>query len=422
MTRRLILTFASALLASLTAHGELKIPAFTAYSGGDPNALRISATSGITGWKSPAPDILWFGEIKTPGELTASVVLRLPKGEKSKLKLTVGEQSREAVATGGDGDVTLPFGSFTVPRAGYVRFALAAQNPAGQPAGDISTLVLDGPATEGAHFNLEPRRNASSVHLNYTLPKDADIDAFYSEATAVEDPVHTFYMVCGFQRGYFGMQVNSPTERRIIFSVWDSGSGKTAMKRDAVAAEDHTQLLAKGEGVDASAFGGEGTGGHSHLTYPWKTGTKQRFLLTAKAGDNGTAIYTGYWFHPEKNQWMKIASFQAPKASASLGHFHSFSENFVGSNGHLRRKALYGNQWVHTRQGQWVEITEASFSHDPTGKTARLDRCMGVENGSFFLAHGGFVEGFTKFGERFTRPAIGTPPADINLSKLDQAP
>lgn len=44
------------------------------------------------------------------------------------------------------------------------------------------------------------------------------------------------------------------------------------------------------------------------------------------------------------------------------------------------------------------ELTTASFSHDPTGKAARLDRFMGVEDGRFFLSHGGFVEGFTPYG------------------------
>jgi hypothetical protein len=225
--------------------------------------------------------------------------------------------------------------------------------------------------------------------------------------------VHTFYMACGFHRGYFGMQVNSPTERRIIFSVWDSGAGQTAMKRDGVAADDRTELLDKGEGVNANAFGGEGTGGHSHLKYQWKTGERQRFLLTAAAAANGSAIYSGHWYHPERRAWQKIASFRAPKANRSLKGLHSFSENFVGGNGHLLRKARFCNQWVRTVDGRWLEITEATFSHDPTGKADRLDRFMGVEDGCFFLSHGGFVEGLTKFGDRFTRPASGKPPGDL---------
>ena len=41
---------------------------------------------------------------------------------------------------------------------------------------------------------------------------------------------------------------------------------------------------------------------------------------------------------------------------------------------------------------------------------------MGVENGRFFLSHGGFVEGFTKYGEKFTRPA--TKPPEITLPEF----
>jgi hypothetical protein len=101
---------------------------------------------------------------------------------------------------------------------------------------------------------------------------------------------------------------------------------------------------------------------------------------------------------------------EAPKDGGYLRGLHSFSENFWGTNGHKQRKALYGNQWIQTEDGKWIELTKAGFSHDPTGKENRLDRFMGVENGNFFLSHGGFVEGFTKYGELFTRPATNQPP------------
>ena len=251
------------------------------------------------------------------------------------------------------------------------------------------------------------------MHLVYPVPKDTKVEAFYCEMTGLEDPLWTYYMACGWHRGYFGMQVNSPTERRIIFSVWDSGG--EAVDRGKVADEDRVTLVAKGEGVYSGDFGNEGTGGHSHLVYPWKTGEKQRFLVTAKPTDATHTIYSGYYFHPDKKQWMLISSWKAPKEGGYLRGLYSFSENFGGSNGHLRRKALYGNQWIRTAEGQWIELTTATFSHDPTGKADRLDRFMGVENGQFFLSHGGFVPGFTPYGEKFTRPATGKAPSDIIL-------
>ena len=113
---------------------------------------------------------------------------------------------------------------------------------------------------------------------------------------------------------------------------------------------------------------------------------------------------------------MLISSWRAPKDGGWLRGLYSFSENFVGNNGHLPRKALYGNQWIRTDTGAWQELTTASFSYDSTGRADRLDRFMGVENGQFFRHHGGFVPGATKSGEQFTRPATGKPPLDFRPS------
>jgi len=401
----------------LHAQAELRIPAFTAYLSPNPDGARVSERSGITGWKNPALKVEWFGDIKSPGQLEAKVVLRLPANESSKLRLTVAGQPHEATATGtGTNLVTVNFGSFEVKSPGYQRFTLESLNAAGQPAGDLTALILDGPATKDAHFNLKERRNAASVHLAYPVSRDTNVQSFYCEVTAVEDPLHTFYMACGWHRGYFGMQVNSPTERRIIFSVWDSGG--EAVDRNKVASENRVTLVAKGEDVYAGDFGNEGTGGHSHLKFLWKTGEKQRFLVTAQVVDAAHTIFSGYYFRPDQQKWMLISSWRAPKEGGWLRGLHSFSENFSGANGHLQRKARYGNQWLQTDGGQWVEITTASFSHDPTGKADRLDRFMGVEGGQFFLSHGGFVNGFTAYGEKFTRPATAKPPTDLELPPL----
>jgi hypothetical protein len=286
-------------------------------------------------------------------------------------------------------------------------------NPEGQPNGDLETLVLNGPASDKAHFNLKPHRNAASVHLMYPAPKNTNISAFYCEMTGVDEPLWTYYMACGWHRGYFGMQVNSPTERHIIFSVWDSGNEE--VDRNKVAAADRVTLVAKGEGVVAGDFGNEGTGGHSHWIYPWKTGELQRFIVTAKPTDATHTVYSGYYYHPEQKKWKLISSWRAPKDGSYLRGLYSFSENFGGANGHLRRKALYGNQWIRTDAGQWIELTTATFSFDGTGKADRLDRFMGVENGQFFLSHGGYVPGFMEYGKPFQRPATGKAPADLNL-------
>ena len=400
---------------AVAVHGEpVAIPAFTAYTLPDANGARISERSGITRWTDPNQTVNWYGEFKNSGDLSVKLLLRLKEQQTSQLKLSVAGVTRELTLTATNpSPVTADFGTFHLPAPGYQQFTLTSLNPSGQSAGEIETLLLDGPALREAHFNLKERRNAASVHLSYTVGRDTNIQAFYCEATAVEEPLWTFYMACGWHRGYFGMQVNSPTERRIIFSVWDSGN--EAISRDKVGAEDRVTLVAKGEGVYSGDFGNEGTGGHSHLKFLWKTGEKQRFLVTAKPVDQTHTIFSGYYFRPDTSKWMLISSWKAPKDGGWLKRPHSFSENFGGANGNVARKALFGNQWLQTDRGEWVEITEASFSHDATGKADRLDRFMGVANGQFFLHHGGFVPGFTRFGEKFTRTALGKAPSDLQL-------
>jgi hypothetical protein len=413
----------SALLAlAMSARAaELRVPAFTAYLEPNVDGARVSSRSGITGWNDPALKVLWFGEFKTTGRLEAAVQLRLPAEANSTLRLTVAGQSREAVVTGaGTNVVTALFGAFDLKSAGYQRFTLESLNEPGQPFGDLDALLLDGPATAEAQFNLKSRRNAASVHLAYPVAKGTNVAAFYCEMTGLEDPLWTYYMACGWHRGYFGMQVNSPTERRIIFSVWDSGN--EAVSRSKVADDNRVRLMAKGEGVYAGDFGNEGTGGHSHLKFLWKTGEKQRFIVTAQPTSETFTIFSGYYFHPDKKAWMLISSWKAPKDGGWLRGLYSFSENFAGANGHVVRMALYGNQWIRTDRGEWIELTTASFSHDPTGKADRLDRFMGLERGQFFLSHGGFIQGFTKYGEKFTRPTVGQPPSDIVLPGLPDAP
>src|ERR1700720_4031002 len=125
------------------ARAELQVPAFTAYLDPDPDGARVSARSGISDWTDPSLKVLWFGEIKTPGKLDCSLVLRLPAGAETKLRLGIGATSREVAATGiGNEVVKVGFGSFEIPIPGYERFTLESLNGPGQAAGDLRTLVL----------------------------------------------------------------------------------------------------------------------------------------------------------------------------------------------------------------------------------------------------------------------------------------
>ena len=93
--------------------------------------------------------------------------------------------------------VNADFGTFSISDIGCPRFQLESLNDSGKPVGEIDTLIIDGPATAGAHFNVKERRNAASVHLAYPVTAGTEVEAFYCEARAAEDPAMTFHMACG---------------------------------------------------------------------------------------------------------------------------------------------------------------------------------------------------------------------------------
>lgn len=402
------------LITSIQA-ASIIIPAETGYLEPDQGGAHISRRGGIVNWNDPETQIQWFGQFQQKGKVQIRLKLQAHNEGRVALRLQVGEEDkRRVVHFEKDKETEVSFGAFEITKPGYQSVTLKRTHitTPGQPALNIIHLGLDGDAMEGAHFNLKPRRNAASVHLFYPIKKNTKVAAFYCELTALEDPVHSYYMACGWHRGYFGMQVNSPTERRIIFSVWDRGNEPTDPNK--VDEVDRVRLVKKGDGVFTGRFGNEGTGGHSHLKYPWKTGSTQKFLVIATPIDETHTQFAGYYYHPDSLKWMLISSWNTPGEGGFMRGLYSFSENFVGRNGHLVRKALYGNQWIAGPDGNWTELTSAKFSHDPTGKQDRLDRFMGLEKGQFFLSHGGFTEGFTDYGAVFQRPATkqhpeGTP-------------
>jgi hypothetical protein len=410
-----------ALATSTEPSVSLRVPALTAYIEPDAEALEVAAPGDFTGWTAAREKVVWYGRLNSTGRLGLAVSLRLPETAASTLRLTVAKMPRGAVGSrtaqtrGGSGaqPITVDFGSVDIPSPGYYRFALEGVSKTGPTFGDPETLLLGGPVAKDAQFNLKTSRGAPSVHLWYPVPRDVQVEWFYNEVTVKADPLWSYYMACGFRRGYFGIQVNSPTERRIIFSVWDSGHEPA--DRGKVAPEDRVQLVAKGDGVFAGSFGNEGTGGHSHLVYPWKTGRTYRFLVSARP-EGASTLYSGYFYFPEQQRWGLIASFRAPQDGGYLNGLYSFNEDFNGANGQKRRLAEFGPQWIKTADGRWTELLSARFTHTSDAYKDRLDRGAGVVDGRFYLSNGGFLAAPSiRYGDVLQRPPSGKPPADIVL-------
>ena len=209
------------------SRAELRVPAFTAYLLPDADAARVSQNRPVQPFVARGSSLAWYGQFTARGSMTAAVALQLPAGAHQSMRLSVGTQRHYVTVTGTGAEARVPFGEFPVADTGYLKIELTTADGVAIPALGVNALLLDGAATIGAHFNTDPRRNAASVHLRYPTDSTLTVTGFYNEVTAVDDPVTTYYMATGFARGYFGMQVNSLTERRIIFSVWDAANGTT---------------------------------------------------------------------------------------------------------------------------------------------------------------------------------------------------
>ncbi|HVZ26918.1 MAG TPA: DUF3472 domain-containing protein, partial [Sediminibacterium sp.] len=374
-------------------------------------------------WTLPDRQIAYFVHVQTPGSLQIHLLMA-KVATAAALQVTLTGKTHTIGLKKGNRSKTYDAGNWMIPDSGFYEIRITTPAKANHFAVQMTSLVLQGPAVAEMHANLKPRRNAASVHLKYPLPDSARVQAFYNELTVPPgaDIIHSYYMACGFARGYFGMQVNGPAERRILFSVWDAGN--EAVDRSRVPDTNRVQLLAKGIDVYAGSFGNEGTGGHSHWVYPWKAGITYRFLVTALPDSaSNTTTYAGYFFLPETQKWKLIACFRAPRDGNYLRHLYSFNEDFAGINGQLERKAYFGNQWVQLSSGRWKELTESSFSYDATGKTGdRIDYGAGTAANRFYLRNGGFTGQAhgAYFGELFHRQANQQAPV-IAWSKQEDS-
>jgi hypothetical protein len=389
-----------------------------------PTANETIADDGLHNWDSSKTVVSVYFDVQQAGDLQLALIGALSGASHSTVKVSVGGQSH-LVNLGSAASGPFDAGSFTVSEPGYVKVDLQGISTDGGYYGDISGLQIGGSATAaGTVFANDPSnfywsRRGPSVHLGFKAP--ANTEYFYSEINVPvgEDPVGSYYMANGFNVGYFGIQVNSPSERRVLFSVWDPPSGGS------------TTLVRKGPGVITNGFGGEGTGGQSHLRYAWVAGHTYRFLTRAQPDDEGNTLFTS-WFadaaaHGQCEQhtangnceWHLIATWKYPGVSTYLRGLYSFLESFDPERGYIGRRAAYGNEWVKPAGGAWTEVTSAYYDADPTGlNKQRLDFAGGVIGGNqFYLRNDGFFTPSVKSGQTFTRTANGVPP-DVDLEHL----
>ncbi len=397
--------------------------------------------NGIGGWTDSTIFFTVWLRTSVSGDLRVWINAKVPRGG-SRVSIMAGKPAR-AVELDLKGDTFKAYdaGVFHFDDTGYHVIRLRGIRRGGPVFAEVPALIVRGVPVQGSPVQGSPvqgspvdtrlayvpnnegnffhwGRRGPSVHLNYPLPPDFDACWFYNEVTvpAGQDVQGSYFMACGFAHGYFGMQVNSPTERHILFSVW---SPYETDNPAAIPDSQQIKMLSKGEGVHTGEFGNEGAGGQSYLNFPWKAGRTYRFLLHAQRTNQAHIVYTAWWFAPEEGHWRQIASFSRPETFDDLTGLYSFLENFEPEMGDHRRYGEFSHAWVADSAGHWASLNRARFTVDNTGRKGyRMDFGGGVHGKSFYLENDGFFNKYTSPGIWLDRPAdAGDKGPDIKLPK-----
>lgn len=418
-----LLSFCYFLFLISIAHGQaIQLPlGGNAWTLENAAGLRIR-NNGVTRWQEDNTGFTVYIRTTQPGSV--KVWLETDKVSAAS-ELSVSILGRTQKITIQSGDTSHWAGEWMLKDSGYVAIVVKGLKKTGTEYPNVKALKLEGTAitdrasytknNEGNFFHWG--RRGPSVHMNYQLPKDINAEWFYNEVTVPQgnDVLGSYFMANGFGEGYFGIQVNEPSERRVLFSVW---SPFHTDDPKAIPEDQKIKMLKKGPDVYTGEFGNEGSGGQSFLKYNWRAGETQKFLLRVAPDGEAHTIYTAYFFDNEKDNWRLIASFRRPKLATYLKRPHSFLENFNPDMGNIERKVYFGNQWIRDTKGEWHELTKATFTADNTARAGyRKDYSGGASNQQFFLRNCGFFNDYTSYNQPFERKPTGKKP-QVNLSQL----
>lgn len=205
-----------------------------------------------------------------------------------------------------------------------------------------------------------------------------DATCLYGEITVLATHPTTYY--CGANwhpgepaGGYCGIQHNRKTEKRTIFSIWDTSPTL------------HPKVTEAEEKTVHNRFGGEGEGGHTHQLYDWELGETFRFVVRKEKGSEPNTTAARYYFFDRVSAtWHHAATIQSPngdeKSTPSVsnlaGGMVSFLENFSGRDKEVPKLALY-RLWLGNDVKSLTPLTRA----EGDGKWGRI-------GDAYYLAEG----------------------------------
>lgn len=255
---------------------------------------------------------------------------------------------------------------------------------------------------------------ACSIHFGWRAP---EATWFYNEATVSKSTEGSYFMICGWNTGYFGIQELGDGRKVAIFSVWDPTKGDNP---NNVPLGHRVEVLHEGKGVEVSRFGGEGTGGKSMTPFNWKIGEKVRCIVQATVEDQKTA-YAGWLYLPSKKEWKHLVTFRVTTGGKPLSGLYSFVEDFRRDTKSVREERCceFGNGWVKTVDGRMQAITEGRFTCSKAANEAQDLINAGQAEAALFLATGGKTKRLAEVDSTLKLPAVApAPPPDLPTELL----
>jgi len=193
--------------------------------------------------------------------------------------------------------------------------------------------------------------------------------------------------------GYCGIQHNRATERRTIFSIWDT----SPTLHPAITEADRRTYVGR--------FGGEGEGGHTHMLWDWREREVFRFFLRKQPGQAPDTTDARYYVYDNRRKaWIHSATITSPNdkkpelVGTIGGQLNSFLENFAGADKAIPKLALY-SLWLGPEPDKLRCLTKCGG-----------DGTWGQLDGRYFLAEGdmGRLRGvFARLEKDYGKPVFG---------------
>jgi hypothetical protein len=272
----------------------------------------------------------------------------------------------------------------------------------------FAPFVVFAAAVANGEEKSEPPRAARSVHLAY-LAEDAD--QFYCEVKVEKSTPGSYFMVCGFSHGYFGIQELGNGKKVVLFSVWDPTKGDSPTD---VPEEQRVEVPYHADDVTVRRFGGEGTGGQSFFNWDWKVSQTYRFLVRCEVTEKKTA-YSAWFFAPEAGSWKHLVTFRTRTGGDRLKGLYSFIEDFRRDtkSADETRRATFTNGWINDKKTGWKPLNKARFTASSATWEARNTIDAGIVSGQFYLQTGGETKQTRPLNAILERWHEGAPPSPL---------